>query len=195
MTNPETFDLRQGHTISRVIKGGWQLSDGHSNAVSTEPVADMFAFAERGIDTFDCADIYTGVEDLIGAFLRENAAEIWGCDFFTVPTALFGQLHVWLLIQLQSREIVHWAVTKHPTDAWIGEQFHAAAQKRPPPRYLVRDGDGKYGRALAAALAEHGVQPLKTPYRTPRANAFAEQCKAAELHLAPIPAFGSHQLV
>jgi aryl-alcohol dehydrogenase-like predicted oxidoreductase len=31
-------------------------------------VADMMAYAEAGILTFDCADIYTGVEDLIGTF-------------------------------------------------------------------------------------------------------------------------------
>ena len=28
----------------------------------------MAAFVEAGITTFDCADIYTGVEALIGAF-------------------------------------------------------------------------------------------------------------------------------
>ena len=33
-----------------------------------EPIDDMIAFADAGITTFDCADIYTGVEELIGAF-------------------------------------------------------------------------------------------------------------------------------
>ena len=36
-------------------------------------VADLVAFCEAGIDTFDCADIYTGVEELIGAFRPEYA--------------------------------------------------------------------------------------------------------------------------
>jgi aryl-alcohol dehydrogenase-like predicted oxidoreductase len=67
------FALRPGYEISRVIKGGWQLSDGHSQVVSSDPVADMFAFVERGIDTFDCADIYTGVEAMIGEFVTANA--------------------------------------------------------------------------------------------------------------------------
>ncbi len=31
----------------------------------------MWAFVETGITTFDCADIYTGVEELIGKFARE----------------------------------------------------------------------------------------------------------------------------
>src|SRR5256885_11632761 len=32
--------------------------------------ADMAQFVEAGVTTFDCADIYTGVEALIGSFLR-----------------------------------------------------------------------------------------------------------------------------
>ena len=47
----DRFTLAEGYTISRVIKGGWQLSDGHSDRLSGDPVADMFAFVERGIDT------------------------------------------------------------------------------------------------------------------------------------------------
>lgn len=68
----EQYTLRPGYEISRIIKGGWQLSDGHSSAISAEPVADMFAFAERGITSFDCADIYTGVEAMIGEFIAAN---------------------------------------------------------------------------------------------------------------------------
>lgn len=36
-----------------------------------QAVRDMAAFVEAGFTAFDCADIYTGVEDLIGAFRRE----------------------------------------------------------------------------------------------------------------------------
>jgi aryl-alcohol dehydrogenase-like predicted oxidoreductase len=70
----ERFDLGGGYRISRIIKGGWQLSRGHSARGSPDPVGDMFAFARGGIDTFDCADIYTGVEALIGKFLDRNRA-------------------------------------------------------------------------------------------------------------------------
>ncbi|MDE2385931.1 MAG: aldo/keto reductase [Alphaproteobacteria bacterium] len=60
--------LAPGYEISRVIRGGWQLSDSHSQNVSNDPVSDMVAFADAGITTFDCADIYTGVEEMIGNF-------------------------------------------------------------------------------------------------------------------------------
>jgi aryl-alcohol dehydrogenase-like predicted oxidoreductase len=67
--------LAPGYTISRVIKGGWQLAGGHGDVAPDAALADMGAYADAGITTFDCADIYTGVEALIGRFLRERAAD------------------------------------------------------------------------------------------------------------------------
>jgi len=58
------------YEISRVIKGGWQLATDHGELVGEDPVEDMIAFADAGITTFDCADIYTGVEALVGRFRR-----------------------------------------------------------------------------------------------------------------------------
>ena len=57
-----------GYTISRLIKGGWHLAGGHGDVDPEQALADMAAFVEAGITTFDCADIYTGVEALIGRF-------------------------------------------------------------------------------------------------------------------------------
>lgn len=68
------ISLSPGYEISSVIRGGWQLSASHSQAVSADPVGDMVAFADAGITTFDCADIYTGVEEAIGAFRQRYAA-------------------------------------------------------------------------------------------------------------------------
>ena len=65
----QNFRLAENYEISRVIRGGWQMAGGHGAAVDNEAaVADMVAFADAGITTFDCADIYTGVEELIGRF-------------------------------------------------------------------------------------------------------------------------------
>ena len=63
--------LRDDYSISRVIKGGWQLAGGHGPIDEQQAVADMHDFVAAGITTFDCADIYTGVEELIGKFLRK----------------------------------------------------------------------------------------------------------------------------
>ena len=71
MTAVETAELRPGHTISRVIKGGWQLAGDHGPVDRTAAIADMEAFLDAGITTFDCADIYVGVEEMIGAFITD----------------------------------------------------------------------------------------------------------------------------
>ena len=63
--------LAQGYSISRIIKGGWHLAGDHGAIEPRQARADMARFVEAGITTFDCADIYTGVEAMIGEFLRE----------------------------------------------------------------------------------------------------------------------------
>ncbi|MBL4785653.1 MAG: aldo/keto reductase [Cohaesibacteraceae bacterium] len=73
--NVETKVLRQGHEISRVIKGGWQLAGDHGKVNRKTAIADMEAFLEAGITTFDCADIYIGVESMIGDFIGELRSE------------------------------------------------------------------------------------------------------------------------
>ncbi len=66
----ERIELESGFSISRIIKGGWQLSKGHSNLSLDHAIRDMEEFTKHGITTFDCADIYTGVEEQIGEFLK-----------------------------------------------------------------------------------------------------------------------------
>jgi aryl-alcohol dehydrogenase-like predicted oxidoreductase len=66
----ERIELAAGYNISRVIKGSWQLGGGHGAVDPNEAMRTMRAYVEAGITTFDCADIYAGVEALIGRFLR-----------------------------------------------------------------------------------------------------------------------------
>jgi aryl-alcohol dehydrogenase-like predicted oxidoreductase len=61
-------ELANGYEISRVIKGGWHLAGDHGVIEPDQAMRDMAAFVDAGITTFDCADIYTGVEALIGGF-------------------------------------------------------------------------------------------------------------------------------
>jgi aryl-alcohol dehydrogenase-like predicted oxidoreductase len=62
--------LSPGYDISRIIKGGWHLAGDHGAVDRDQALRDMAAFVEAGVTTFDCADIYTGVEQLIGDFRR-----------------------------------------------------------------------------------------------------------------------------
>ncbi len=62
------INLTPDYDISRIVKGGWHLAGGHGPIDPQQALADMAAFVDAGITTFDCADIYTGVEELIGRF-------------------------------------------------------------------------------------------------------------------------------
>jgi aryl-alcohol dehydrogenase-like predicted oxidoreductase len=64
--------LAPGYSISRLLKGGWQLAGGHGAIDPAAALDDMDRFVHAGITTFDCADIYTGVEALIGEWLKRR---------------------------------------------------------------------------------------------------------------------------
>ena len=66
------IELHKGYSISRLINGGWQLSAGHSAAGpdGDRIVDELESMVDAGFTTFDCADIYTGVEELYGRLIR-----------------------------------------------------------------------------------------------------------------------------
>jgi aryl-alcohol dehydrogenase-like predicted oxidoreductase len=67
----ERREILPGYSISRILKGGWQLASGHGEGIERDrAVADMAAFVEAGVTSFDCADHYLGVEQMIGDFRK-----------------------------------------------------------------------------------------------------------------------------
>jgi len=68
----ERTELAPGYSISRLVHGGWQFSEGHrlGGPELDDALEVLVASADLGVTTFDCADIYTGVEELYGRFLR-----------------------------------------------------------------------------------------------------------------------------
>jgi aryl-alcohol dehydrogenase-like predicted oxidoreductase len=71
----QRIEIRPGYSISKVIKGGWHLAGGHGKIDKNKALEDMYEFVKAGITTFDCADIYTGVEELIGKFRKKYQDE------------------------------------------------------------------------------------------------------------------------
>jgi aryl-alcohol dehydrogenase-like predicted oxidoreductase len=67
-----TIEIAPGYAIPRIITGAWQLSEGHAR----EPMERAAVFrrfdvlVRHGFTAFDCADIYTGVEELLGSYLQ-----------------------------------------------------------------------------------------------------------------------------
>jgi aryl-alcohol dehydrogenase-like predicted oxidoreductase len=85
--------LAPGYDISRIVKGSWQLAGGHGAIAADAALEDMRLYAEAGITTFDCADIYTGVEERIGAFRAAFPRLAQGVQVHTKYVPDIGDLH------------------------------------------------------------------------------------------------------
>jgi putative transposase len=108
-------------------------------------------------------------------FLRNHAGEIWGCDFLQTYDLLFRAVFVFVIIELGSRRVVHFGVTRNPNDAWLAQQMREATPFGEGPRFLIRDNDRKYGRLFGRVASGTGIEVLRTPYGAPKANAICER--------------------
>jgi transposase InsO family protein len=108
-------------------------------------------------------------------FLRNHAAEVWACDFLQVTDLFFRPLFAFFIIELQSRKVIHMNITRSPTDPWVAQQLREATPYGQTPKYLIRDNDRKFGPSFARVAATSDIKVLRTPYRTPQANAVCER--------------------
>ena len=108
-------------------------------------------------------------------FLRNHAREVWACDFTVSHDLLFRPIYTFVIIAHHSREIVHSAVTRHPTDAWVAQQLREATPWNRKPRFLIRDNDKKFGKQFATVARSSGIKELLTPLKSPRANGKIER--------------------
>jgi len=112
-------------------------------------------------------------EQTWATFLNNHAQDIWAYDFLQTYDLLFRTIFVFFIIELGSRRVVHFAVTRSPSDAWVAQQMREATPFDVRPRFLIRDNDSKYGAAFASAASGIGI--LRTPIRAPKANAICER--------------------
>jgi transposase InsO family protein len=108
-------------------------------------------------------------------FLRNHAGAVLACDFFVVVTAAFQRVCVFVIVDIATRRIVYWNLTQHPTADWTIQQFRNGLPIDGASRLLVHDRDGIFAPAVDDALASMSLRVLKTPVRTPQANAHCER--------------------
>jgi len=111
-----------------------------------------------------------------GTFLRTHAHAIWAADLFTVQTLTYRTLYVLFFITHGRRELVHLAVTAHPTAAWVWRQLVEATPWGHQPKYLIRDRDRVYGGDFVPRAKAIGIDTLLTPFRAPKAKVYALHC-------------------
>ena len=110
-------------------------------------------------------------------FLRQQAATILACDFFTVETLALRRYYVLFFIELATRRVHLAGITTNPTGAWTAQQARnlAIADRLAHVRYLIHDRDSKFSGAFDEVFHSEGITVIHTPVRAPRANAYAER--------------------
>jgi transposase InsO family protein len=108
-------------------------------------------------------------------FLANHAHAIWAADLFVVQTLTFQTLYVFFLISHDRRRLLHFDVTAHPTAAWVWRQIIEATRWGQHPKFMIHDRDRVYGADFATRAAGVGIESIRTPVQSPRANAIAER--------------------
>ena len=112
-------------------------------------------------------------------FLSAQAKGIVATDFFHVDTVLLRRYYVLFVIELERRVVHVLGVTTNPSGPWVTQvarNFAADLEETGRRfRFLIRDRDTKFTASFDEMFTSIGVKIIKTPVRSPRANAHAER--------------------
>ena len=109
-------------------------------------------------------------------FLANHRQGIWAMDFLTVPTIFFKVLYVLIVICHDRRVIKHFAITSHPTSAWVAQQLREATPFGNQPEYLIHDNDRIFvSKELQTFLANTKIKSMRTGFHSPWQNGICER--------------------
>jgi hypothetical protein len=108
-------------------------------------------------------------------FLRNHAEAIAAIDLCVVPTLTFECLFAFLVVGHGRRQLLWFAVTRHPTAEWLAQQIVQAFPWDTAPTYLVRDNDQAYGQVFTRGIRAMGIRDRPTAPRSPWQNPYVER--------------------
>jgi putative transposase len=136
--------------------------------VSKESVKKYMRRARKGLPPLKRGQTWA-------TFLANHASEIWACDFVQTYDLFFRTVFVYFLVELESRRVVHYGVTRSPGDVWVAQQVREATSYDEGPRFLIRDNDDKYGQCFTRIAEDRRIEVLRTAVGAPQANSICER--------------------
>jgi transposase InsO family protein len=106
---------------------------------------------------------------------RIHAQDIISVDFFTVPTATFRVLYVFIILSNARRRIVHFNISDSPTASWTGQQVVEAFPWDTTLRYMIRDRDKKYGHEFTRRVTGLDIRQVLIADQSPWQNPYVER--------------------
>ena len=111
----------------------------------------------------------------LGQLLRNHMTVIAAVDMFVVATATFRMLYAVIVLDHHRRRVIHFEVTRNPTQVWLARQITEAFPWDTAPRYLLRDRDTSYGLCFQNRVRAMGIEEVLTAPRSPWQSPYVER--------------------
>jgi hypothetical protein len=158
-------DWGYGKIVGELRKLGYQVSD--------QTIANLLK--RHGIPPLPKHKTSLSWQDL----MTHYKDQLLVCDCFTVETPFLQTLYVFFFIEIGTRRVHFAGCTPHPTQGWLTQQARQLTwildEENANMRFLIRDRDTKFSPLFDTVFNSEHIQVIQTPFRAPKANAFAER--------------------